>query len=149
MKLFLHPWILLFTKKSTKTNFIGEECLCFCQIFVKMARSVKFKSIIQSPGEISHLLIAITIFTKLQRIFYVFYPNREISQGRFDHIIYFNWSKLNSRSTLRVGSHELSWFILAKIPAVNRTGIFFAKKWQICQVTLQGQTRPEIGKLIS
>ena len=93
LKLFLPPWTLLFTKKSTMTNFIGEEYLYFSQIFVKMARSVKFKSIIQSPWIISHLLIAIRMFMKLQRIFIIFYPIREIIQERFGHIVYFNWSK--------------------------------------------------------
>ena len=91
--LIVQPWNLLFTKKSMMTNFIRKRYLYFSQIFVKMARSVKFKSIIQSPWIISHLLIAIRMFMKLQRIFIIFYPIREIIQGRFDHIMYFYWSK--------------------------------------------------------
>ena len=89
---FLVPF-LKHQPKASMTNFIREKYLYFSQIFVEMARSVKFQFIIQSPWIISHLLIAIRMFIKLQRIFYIFYPIREISQGRFDHIVNFNWSK--------------------------------------------------------
>ena len=111
--------------------FIREKHLHYGQIFLKIARSVKFKSIIQSPGEISHLLIAITIFTKLQRIFYIFYPNREISQGRFDHIVNFNWSKREHLfcSNNQKDGTECHFFFRPEIMNSGPSVFFWLFKW--------------------